>query len=131
MPPRGPLVLLVDDFDDARDIYTTYFAHNGYEVESVASGAEAMAAAHRQPPNVILLDLRMPGMTGTEVMRLLRADSRFNDTPIVAFTAHALEDERVAALEAGFDAVIPKPCLPDELLKTVEDLLTHWRARRQ
>ena len=128
MPLR---VLLVDDFDDARDIYTTYFAHSGYEVESVANGAEAMAAAHRRPPSVILLDLRMPGMTGTEVMRLLRADSRFNDTPIVAFTAHALEDERISALEAGFDAVIPKPCLPDDLLKLVEDLLTRWRPRQR
>jgi len=126
MAPRKPLILLVDDFDDARDIYATYFAHHGYPVDCAANGQEAIDAARVRRPGVILLDLRMPGLTGTEAMLALRADAEFKDVPIVAFTAHALDDERAAALRAGFDAVIAKPCLPDDLLRLVELLLTRW-----
>jgi len=126
LAPPKPLILLVDDFDDARDIYATYFAHHGYPVDCAANGQEAIAAARTRRPGVILLDLRMPGLTGTEAMLTLRADPDMKDVPIVAFTAHALDDERASALLAGFDAVIAKPCLPDDLLRLVEVLLTRW-----
>ena len=76
---------------------------------------------------LILLDIRMPDMTGTEVMRTLRSDPEFRTVPIIALTAHALDDERQAALSAGFDAVVAKPCLPDELLAFIENLLTEWK----
>ena len=65
----------------------------------------------------------MPGMTGTEAMHLIRADSSFGNTPIIALTAHALDGERRHALSAGFDAVIAKPCLPDALVAAVECVL--------
>jgi two-component system cell cycle response regulator DivK len=126
-----PLILLVDDFDDAREIYSTYLEFNGYPVRCAADGAEALSLARAESPAVILLDVRMPGMTGTDVMRTLRADPSFAQVPIVALTAHALDDERVAALEAGFDAVISKPCLPDELLAVIEQLLAQWRLDAQ
>ena len=64
----------------------------------------------------------MPQMTGTEAMRLLRRDPAFMGIPIVAFTAHALADEQAAALAAGFDEVITKPCSPDDLIIAVERL---------
>ena len=62
----------------------------------------------------------------SEVMLAMRSDPDLRDVPIVAFTAHALDDERAAALSAGFDAVIAKPCLPDDLLTLVEALLAEW-----
>jgi CheY-like chemotaxis protein len=66
----------------------------------------------------------MPGLTGTETMQILRADSSFVNTPIVALTAYALDAERRLALDAGFDQLIAKPCLPDALAEAVERILS-------
>ena len=70
----------------------------------------------------------MPGMSGLDAARILRADQSFNHTPIVAFTAHALEHEQVAMRAAGFDEVISKPCLPPDLLRAVRRLIKTRRA---
>lgn len=118
-----PLILLVDDYADANEIYGTYLSFCGFRVACASSGAEAIAEAVARRPALILLDIRMPVMTGTDVMKALRADPRVSGTLIVALTAHALDDEREAALRAGFDAVIPKPCLPDALVEHVKRLL--------
>ena len=118
-----PLILLVDDFADAREMYTEYLEFRGYRVIAAASGAEALKAAATERPAVILMDLEMRHMSGTDAMRLLRADPRFASVPVVAFTAHALETERRIALINGFDAVIPKPCLPDELVTLLAPFL--------
>jgi CheY-like chemotaxis protein len=75
------------------------------------------------------MDLRMPDMTGTEAMRQLRADPLFSQVPIVALTAHAFADEQAAALAAGFDEVIAKPCNPDDLIVAVERLLSSARQQ--
>ena len=120
---QRPLVLIVDDFDDARDIYEQYLTFKGYRVLTAASGAEAIAVARAERPSVILMDLRMMAMTGTEAMKVLRLDPAFSQVPIVAFTAHALDEEKTIALAAGFDGVIPKPCLPDELMAAIDRLL--------
>jgi two-component system cell cycle response regulator DivK len=77
---------------------------------------------------VILLDIRMAVMTGTDAVRILRSEPSFQRVPIVALMAHALDGERTAALAAGFDELIPKPCLPDELALAVERLLATPRA---
>jgi CheY-like chemotaxis protein len=121
------VILLVDDVEDARDIYSTYLTFKGYHVVCAANGDEALARAREHRPDLILMDLRMPGLTGTQAMRALRADDQFRSVPIVALTALALDDDRREALRAGFDAVITKPCLPDELLAAIEAL---FRARR-
>ena len=70
-------------------------------------------------------------MSGTEAMRALKADPQLSRVPIVAFTAHALDAERQTFLRAGFDAVVAKPCLPDELERIVESLLTTSAAPRK
>lgn len=116
------VILLVDDVEDGRDIYSTYLTFKGYHVVCAANGDEALARAREHRPDLILMDLSMPGLTGTQAMRALRADDQFRSVPIVALTAHALDDERREALQAGFDAVITKPCLPDELLAAIEAL---------
>ena len=105
-------MLVVDDFGDALDIYEQYLTFKGYRVMTATNGATAIAIARAHHPAIIFMDLRMPDMTGTEAMRLLRRDAVFNHVHIVALTAHALDDEKRDALEAGFDEVIPKPfCL--------------------
>jgi CheY-like chemotaxis protein len=116
-------ILLVDDFEDGLEMYQEYLTYRGYQVIAARSGEEAIAQARAHRPDVILLDIRMPGMTGTDALRVLRSDPSFQHIPIVALTAHALEGERIAALMAGFDDLIPKPCLPDQLAIAVERIL--------
>jgi CheY-like chemotaxis protein len=87
---------------------------------TAASGSHALRIARDQQPNLILMDIRMVGMTGTEAMLELRKDAAFADTRIVALTAHALDEERVKLLKAGFDEVITKPVFPDDVVRKVE-----------
>lgn len=121
----NPTILLVDDFEDAREMYAEYLAFRGYRVAVAASGPAAVSIAlAADRPALILMDIQMQGMTGTEAMRLLREHPALTGVPIVAFTAHALEAERLQALSDGFDAVIPKPCLPDDLVTLIEHYLS-------
>ena len=119
----GHSILLVDDFEDGLDMYQEYLTYRGYNVIVARNGQEAIVQARAHRPNVILLDLRMPVMTGTDAMRVLRTDPSFQRVPIIALTAHALDDERLDALAAGFDELIAKPCLPDELAAAIERIL--------
>jgi two-component system cell cycle response regulator DivK len=114
-----PLVLLADDYRDAREMYGEYLEFAGFRVVLASDGEEAVRFARRHRPDVILMDVRMPGLTGTAAMRMLRKDDGFNHVPIIALTAHALDSERAAILADGFDGVISKPCLPDQLAQAI------------
>ena len=126
---KRPRVLLVDDFDDARDLYTEYLRFHGYDVVPAADGLAALEAARAHRPDIVLLDIRMPGMNGFEAMRALRAEPYLVGVPIVALTARAMANEREATLRAGFDGFIAKPVLPAQLLNELKTLLTS-RAKR-
>jgi len=119
-----PLILLVDDYEDALDIYGAYLRHTGFDVVVGRNGEEAVAAARAHRPDLILLDLRMPVMSGTDALHALRGDPTFAHVPIVALTAHALEEERLRAFAAGFNDVVTKPCLPDDLVVIITRLLS-------
>lgn len=121
-PRHGAIVLLADDYADTRDLYQHYLESNGYRVVLADSGEAAIRAAQTWLPDIILMDIRMPDISGVDAMRVLKRDQRFAKTPIVAFTANALESARAECIAAGFDAVIVKPCLPDSLLKQVASL---------
>ena len=123
MPVPEPPILIVDDFEDALDIYGAYLTFKGYQVVTASSGAEAIEVARATRPRLIFMDLRMSNMTGEEALRILRQNPDLATVPIVAFTAHALEAERRRALDAGFTELIAKPCLPDELVAAIERLL--------
>lgn len=118
-----PLVLLVDDFEDNRDLYEEYLLYKGYDVLAAANGTDGVRIARERHPDIILLDLRMPGMSGQEALLQIKAHPDLARVPVVALTAHALDDERRRAIALGFDAFIPKPCLPDELLKAIQVIL--------
>lgn len=111
-------------------MYREYLVYRGYHVIVARNGHEAIAQARLHRPDVILLDIRMPGISGTEAMRVMRSDSSFQNIPIVALTAHALEGERITALEDGFDDLIAKPCLPDQLVRALESILATPRMAR-
>jgi CheY-like chemotaxis protein len=125
-----PLVLVVDDFLDAREMYSQYFEFSGFRVAEAANGAEAVEKAIDLSPHVILMDLSMPGMDGWEATRRLKADSRTRNIPIIALTGHALTGFEQSARQAGCDAFVTKPCLPDALVAEVRRLIGSPNARR-
>ena len=119
-----PLILLVDDDRDGREMYAEYLMFRGFRVVTASSGAQAVAlASGPERPSVILMDLEMRGMSGADALRELRADPALIRVPILALTAHAMSAERETAIRAGFDAVIPKPCFPDELVAIIDRYL--------
>ena len=122
--PASPLILLVDDYRDGREMYAEYLAFRGYRVAIACSGAQAVAlASGPERPAVVLMDLEMPDMSGADALRVLRAIPALTRVPILALTAHAMSAERETAIRDGFDDVIPKPCLPDELIAIIDRYL--------
>jgi len=119
---RPPLVLVVDDFDDARDMYGEYLELHGFRVETARTGEEAIEKARQHVPDVILMDLSLPVMDGWEATRRLKADRKTKSIPIVALTGHALQGTEEGAKKAGCDAFVTKPCLP-------ATLVTHLQAQ--
>jgi two-component system cell cycle response regulator DivK len=125
-PPASrpaPLVLVVDDFEDNRMMYAEYLAYSGYRVEQAANGKEAVELAKRLKPNLVVMDLSLPVMDGWEATRQLKADEGTRHIPVIALTGHALAGHSRGAAEAGCDAFLAKPCLPEKLLAKVEELL--------
>jgi two-component system cell cycle response regulator DivK len=124
---RAPLVLVVDDFEDNRAMYAEFLTCSGYRVEQASNGEEAVELTHRLMPDVVVMDLSLPVMDGWEAIRRLKSDQGTTRIPIIALTGHALAVHSRGALEAGCDAFLAKPCLPDKLLETVEELLGKLR----
>jgi two-component system, cell cycle response regulator DivK len=118
-----PLILLVDDYQDGREMYADALTFSGFRALEASSGLEALQLAIDRLPDLILMDLSLPGMDGWEVTSRLKKDSRTKHIPIIALTAHALTEERERAEQAGCDGFLAKPCLPDELLTEVKRVL--------
>jgi CheY-like chemotaxis protein len=120
---RTPLILVVDDYQDAREMYAEYLQFSGFRVAEARNGNEAVAQAFALKPDLILMDLSLPGMDGWEATRLLKADDRTKHIPVVALTGHALAGASEGAKRAGCDAFVTKPCLPDDLVVEVRRML--------
>ena len=128
-PPQDkPLILVVDDYQDAREMYAEYLEFSGFRVAEAKNGAEALEKAFELAPDVILMDLSLPVMDGWEATRRLKADERTRNIPVVALTGHALSGHSNGAKEAGCDAFVTKPCLPDALVQEVKRQLAARRA---
>jgi CheY-like chemotaxis protein len=118
-----PLVLVVEDYQDAREMYAAYLQFSGFDVAEATNGEEAIAKAIELAPDIILMDLALPRMDGWEATRRLKGDARTSDIPIVALTGHALAGHAEGARQAGCDAFVTKPCLPDALVAEIKRLL--------
>jgi two-component system, cell cycle response regulator DivK len=120
-----PRVLLVDDYPDAREMYTEYLEFSGFEVVQAGNGIEALQRAADTAPDIILMDLSLPVMDGWEATRRLKADARTAAIPVVALTGHALAGISEGARNAGCDAFVTKPCLPEDLVNEIRRILDH------
>jgi CheY-like chemotaxis protein len=118
-----PLILVVDDYQDAREMYAEYLQFSGFQVAEARNGNEAVEQAFALKPDLILMDLSLPGMDGWEATRRLKADDRTKHIPIVALTGHALAGASEGAKKAGCDSFVTKPCLPDDLVVEVRRML--------
>jgi signal transduction histidine kinase/ActR/RegA family two-component response regulator len=105
----GKLILVVDDNRDAADLLSLMLQHAGHRTLTAEDGPEALAVAAANVPQVIFLDIGMPGMSGYEVARVLRKDVRFAQTALVALTGWGSRDDKRKAMEAGFDFHLTKP----------------------
>jgi CheY-like chemotaxis protein len=118
---RRGRILVVDDCPDSAESMAILLRLSGYEVETANGGQSALRAARARRPDVVLLDISMPGMSGYEVARRLR-DLFHGDIGLIAVTANGSEDDRRCCLDAGFDRYFLKPADPDEVERALWQL---------
>jgi two-component system cell cycle response regulator DivK len=117
-------IAVVEDNPDNR-LLVQAMLEDLYEVTEYETGPEALADLQHNRPDLVLLDISLPDMDGTEVLRRLRADAALYDLPVVALTAHAMDGDREAFLAAGFDDYVTKPIMDGAvLLEVIERFLT-------
>ena len=116
----GQTLLLVEDNEDNRIIYSTVLRHVGYDVVEALDGLQAISLARSVHPDLILMDISIPGVDGWEATRVLRQDPQMRDIPIVALTAHALADDRERAQAVGFTSYLAKPVEPRAVVAEVQ-----------
>jgi CheY-like chemotaxis protein len=120
-------VLVCDNEEILRDLVRASLAGNGYRVVEARDGDESLEAARRLHPDLILLDMMMPGRTGIEVLGELRRDPELRAIPVIMLTARAQVTDRAAAERAGADHFLAKPFSPRELARVVGELLDNGR----
>ena len=131
-PPKAesPLVLVVDDFPDNRDMYMQYLEFSGLRVAEAQNGHEALQQAFSLLPDLIVMDLSLPGLDGWEATRRLKKDPRTKNVPVVAVTGHAFAGADEKAMDAGCDGYITKPCLPADLVGEIRRVLAGGGKRK-
>jgi DNA-binding response OmpR family regulator len=122
-------ILVVEDDRDIAELIVHYLANAGHEAQILTNGAEAMSAARKTPPDVLILDRMLPGADGLEICRAMRGDPATASIPIIMLTARAEESDRIVGLELGADDYVTKPFSPKELVARVNALLR--RTKRQ
>lgn len=119
-----PRLLLVEDNDMNRDMLSRRLQRRGYEVLLAVDGREALTIAEAQSPDLILMDVSLPVMSGLDATRSLKTNVATKSIPVIALTAHVMATDRDLALEAGCDDFDTKPVELTRLLQKIEELLT-------
>jgi len=120
---KRPLILIVDDNIDAREMYGLYLEHEGFRWAEAVNGHDALTQTKLEKPALILMDATMPGMDGWEAVRLLKGDAATRHIPLIMLTAHAFDEHRERAKQAGADGFLAKPVLPDALAREIRQFL--------
>jgi DNA-binding response OmpR family regulator len=121
--PSKPSLLIVDDYPDALDVWGLYLRAEGFDVLTASDGQSAYAEAVRKKPDLIVMDLELPGKSGFEVARDLKARADTCAIPLIAATGYSQVKQLDLARAAGFDAVMVKPCDPQSLVAEIRRLL--------
>jgi two-component system cell cycle response regulator DivK len=121
--PERPLILIADDRPSSRELLRLVLERAGYAVMEAEDGEVALERARSENPDLILLDLQMPGLDGYGVLAALRSESRFAHLPVLALTASAMRGDRERIMEAGFTDYLAKPAGPEVLRETVARML--------
>jgi CheY-like chemotaxis protein len=116
-------VLLVEDNEDNLVVYRTILEHVGFRVLEARDGEEGVNRARQEAPDLILMDISIPKIDGWEATRRLKGDEGTRAIPIIALTAHALEEDRQKAIHAGCDGYLAKPVEPRRVVQEVERFL--------
>jgi DNA-binding response OmpR family regulator len=119
-------ILIAEDEPDIRELVAFMLRFAGYEVLAASNGEEAVQAATREIPDLVLMDVRMPRMTGYDACRLMKANPDLRDVPVVFLSAKGQESEIQSGLEAGAEEYLLKPFSPDELTNRVRTILSKF-----
>jgi len=118
-----PLILVVDDNLDAREMYAMYLEYEGFRVMEAQNGQEAVEKTRTDRPALVLMDASMPRLDGWDAVKQLKADPATRGIPVLMLTGHAYDEHRVRAAAVGADGFLAKPVLPDELARQVRRVL--------
>jgi two-component system cell cycle response regulator DivK len=124
----GELILVVEDNDKNRKLVRDVLTATGYRLAEAETGEEGVRLARERDPDLVLMDIQLPGINGIEALRQLRADPATAAIPIVAVTASAMTQDRQKILAAGFDAYQSKPISIRPFLELVRDVLDRRRS---
>lgn len=127
--PAASCVLVADDDEDIRALVSTILTGAGFRAEAVGGGVPALAAAERDVPNLVVLDVRMPDLSGLEVCRRLKSRSETAGVPVLLISAENAGPDVDAAYAAGCDDYLPKPFSARELVRRVDELLARGTLR--
>ncbi len=117
------MILVVDDYPDTLDVWSVSLRAAGFEVVTAVDGLTALTMAETLVPDVVVLDLELPGRSGYDVATLLRRNPATRHIPLIAATGFSHEAQLARARRAGFDVIVIKPCDPDELIAHIRRLL--------
>jgi len=122
-PGVRPDILVVDDYVDALDVWAIMLGTAGFNVRTAATGRQALDAVKAQIPDLIVMDLLLPGISGLDVARELQSRDATRQVPLIAVTGCSSESELALARQSGFTSILRKPCEPPALVDEIRRLL--------
>jgi two-component system, cell cycle response regulator DivK len=128
-PSTQPLILLVEEYSDAIEIYSASLQFHGFRVVAARRVVDALSFVESSPPDLIVMDVGLPDASAWDATRELKGNVATRHIPIVILTGHVFGEARQRAAECGCDAFLNKPCIPDELVRTIRKLLREAAAR--
>ncbi len=121
-------ILVIEDTPANLELAADLLGAAGYDVRLAATAEAGIVSARSSPPDLVLMDIRLPGMDGIAAMKVLKADPKTGRVPVIALTAQAMKGDDTGALEAGFDGYIPKPINTRTFARTVAEFLARAPA---
>lgn len=128
---RAARVLVIEDEAEIAALVAYQLTRDGYRVETAANGTEGLDALHRELPDLVVLDRMLPGVSGDEILKVIRSDSTTKEVPVLVLTAKREQEDRIQGLELGADDYLTKPFSPRELVLRVDAILRRAQGEGQ